>query len=255
MEIHYTFNASYFAAFAMGLFSSLHCIGMCGSIIGTLTLSLKPEIRNNKSTLFPYVLNYNLGRIFSYTVAGLLVGIAQAILTLPLGLEQGYVYRGLQLLSAAVMIGAGFYIAGWFPRFAYIEKAGSKLWKQLEPFGRKLIPVTTRTQAFLFGMVWGWLPCGLVYAALALAATTGDVSRSALTMLAFGLGTLPSVLGVGIMTNVLTNLSRMQRFKQAIGLLLVLVALFAVFPGLNPESNETTAYSTLKAFDLTEILP
>jgi sulfite exporter TauE/SafE len=232
MEYHLTFNASYFAAFAMGLFSSLHCIGMCGSIIGTLTLSLKPEIRNKKSTLFPYVLNYNLGRIFSYTLAGLLVGLAEALLTLPLGIDHGH--RALQLLSAAVMIGAGFYIAGWFPRFAYIEKVGSKLWKQIEPFGRKLIPVTTRTQAFLFGMVWGWLPCGLVYAALALAATTGDVSRSAFTMLAFGLGTLPSVLGVGIMTNVLTKLSRMQRFKQIIGLLLVLVALFAVFPGLNP---------------------
>ena len=232
MEFHYTFNASYFAAFAMGLFSSLHCIGMCGSIIGTLTLSLKPEIRNKKSTLFPYVLNYNIGRICSYTLAGLLVGLAEALLTLPLGLEHGH--RILQLLSAAIMIGAGLYIAGWFPRFAYIEKAGSGLWKRLEPFGRKLIPVTTRTQAFLFGMVWGWLPCGLVYAALALAATTGDASKSALTMLAFGLGTLPSVLGVGIMTNVLTKLSRMQRFKQIIGILLVLVALFAVFPGLNP---------------------
>lgn len=255
MEFQYTFNASYFAAFAMGLFSSLHCIGMCGSIIGTLTLSLKPEIRNKKSTLFPYVLNYNIGRIFSYTIAGVLVGLAQTLIILPLGLEQGYGYRGLQLLSAAIMIGAGLYIAGWFPRFAYIEKAGSSLWKQLEPFGRKLIPVTTHTQAFLFGMVWGWLPCGLVYAALALAATSGDIVRSAFTMLAFGLGTLPSVLGVGIMTNVLTKLSRMQRFKQAIGLLLVLVALFAIFPGLNPEANEAKAYSTLKEFDLTEILP
>lgn len=232
MEFHLSFNASYFAAFAMGLFSSLHCIGMCGSIIGTLTLSLKPEVRNNKSTLFPYILNYNIGRIFSYSLAGLLVGLAEALLTLPMGLDHGH--RFLQLLSAAIMISAGFYIAGWFPRFAYIEKAGSKLWKQLEPYGRKLIPVSTYRQAFLFGMVWGWLPCGLVYAALALAATTGDVFRSAMTMLAFGIGTLPAVVGVGIMANIITKLSRMQRFKQLIGLLLVLVALIAVFPWLNP---------------------
>lgn len=232
MELHLMFNTSFLAAFAMGLFSSLHCIGMCGSIIGTLTLSLKPEIRNNKSTLFPYVLNYNIGRICSYTLAGLLVGLAEAVLTLPFGLEHGH--RVLQLLSAAIMMGAGFYIAGWFPRFAYIEKAGSKLWKQLEPYGRKLIPVETRTQAYLFGMIWGWLPCGLVYAALALAATTGNILQSGMTMFAFGLGTLPSVIGVGIMTNTLTKLSRMQRFKQIIGLLLVLVALIAVFPWLNP---------------------
>jgi len=232
MEFHLTFTASYLAAFAMGLFSSLHCIGMCGSIIGTLTLSLKPEVRNNKSRLFPYVLNYNIGRIVSYTLAGLLVGLAESLITLPLGMDHGH--RVLQLFSSIIMIGAGFYIAGWFPRFAYIEKAGAGFWKLIEPYGRKLIPVTTRTQAYLFGMVWGWLPCGLVYAALALAATTGDITRSAITMLAFGLGTLPAVVGVGIMTNVLTKLSRMHRFKQVIGLLLVLVALVAVFPWLNP---------------------
>lgn len=232
MEFHLTFNASYFTAFAMGLFSSLHCIGMCGSIIGTLTLSLKPEIRNNKKTLFGYVLNYNLGRVFSYTLAGLLLGSIEAILTLPLGLEHGH--RVLQLFSALIMVSAGLYIAGWFPRFAYIEKAGAGLWKQLEPYGRKLIPVKTRLHAFLFGMIWGWLPCGLVYAALALSVTTGDILRSSLTMLAFGLGTLPSVMGVGIMTDILTKLSKMHRFKQIVGMLLVLVALLAVFPKLNP---------------------
>ncbi len=232
MEFHLLFNASYFAAFAMGLFSSIHCIGMCGSIIGTLTLSLKPEIRNKKSTLFSYVLNYNLGRICSYTVAGLLVGFAGTLFTLPFGTEQGH--RALQILSAILMTAAGFYIAGWFPRFAYIEKAGSRFWKLIEPFGRRLIPVSTRFQAYLFGMVWGWLPCGLVYAALALAATAGDPFRSAMTMLAFGFGTLPAVIGVGIMTDILTKLSRMKRFKQVVGLLLVLIALIAVFPELNP---------------------
>jgi len=222
----------YIAALMTGLIGSLHCIGMCGSIIGTLTLSLKPEVRNNKSTLFPYVLNYNIGRILSYTLAGLLVGFAESLLSLPFG--PGHGHRILQLLSAVIMIGAGLYIAGWFPRFAYIEKAGSRFWKLLEPYGRRLIPVTTHLQAFLFGMIWGWLPCGLVYAALALSATTGDVLRSGMTMLAFGLGTLPSVMGVGIMTDTLTKLSRMQRFKKLIGLLLVLIALFAVFPWLYP---------------------
>ena len=232
MEFHLTFNASYLAAFAMGLFSSLHCIGMCGSIIGTLTLSLKAEIRNSKSQLMPYVLNYNLGRIFSYTIAGALVGLIEAFFSLPFGLEHGH--RALQLLSSIIMISAGLYIAGWFPLFAYIEKLGSKFWKTIEPYGRQLIPVTTKTQAYLFGMVWGWLPCGLVYAALALAATTGDVTKSSLTMLAFGLGTLPAVVGAGIMSDVLVKLSRIQRFKQVVGLLLVIVALIAVFPWLNP---------------------
>ncbi len=235
------FTASYLVAFAMGLFSSLHCIGMCGSIIGTLTLSLSPEIRNQKKLLLPFVLNYNLGRIFSYTLAGAAAGIVHSFATTHMTELHGH--RFLQLLSAVIMASAGLYIAGWFPRFAYIEKMGMHFWKLIEPYGRKLIPVKNRSQAFVFGMVWGWLPCGLVYAALALSAATGDVKISALTMLFFGLGTLPAVMGVGIMTGLLTRLSRMQRFKQAIGLFMIVLALLAAMPWLNPMT--LTSHATL----------
>jgi sulfite exporter TauE/SafE len=182
--------------------------------------------------LLPFVFNYNFGRITSYVIAGALAGIIQSIATMHIGEFQGH--RLLQILSAIIMASAGLYIAGWFPRFAYIEKAGMHFWKKIEPYGRKLIPVKNLTQAYLFGMVWGWLPCGLVYTALALAATAGDVTTSALTMLSFGLGTLPAVMGVGIMTGILTKLSRMQRFKQAIGLFMIILALLAALPWLNP---------------------
>ena len=226
------FTSSYLVAFVMGLFSSMHCIGMCGSIIGTLTLSLSPDIRNSKKRLLPFVFNYNFGRITSYAIAGLLVGTIEALLTMHLGETHGH--RFLQLLSAVIMASAGLYIAGWFPRFAYIEKTGMFLWKKIEPYGRKLIPVKNLKQAYLFGMIWGWLPCGLVYSALALAATAGDASKSSLTMLAFGLGTLPAVIGVGVMTQLLTRLSRIKRFKEAVGLLMIILALFATVPWLNP---------------------
>ena len=230
------FTTSYLVAFIMGLVSSLHCIGMCGSIIGTLTLSLSPEIRNNKVQLLSFVFNYNFGRITSYALAGAIAGVIQSVAIMKVG---EYGYRFLQLLSAVIMASAGLYIAGWFPRFAYIEKAGMHFWKKIEPFGRKLIPVKNRTQAYLFGMVWGWLPCGLVYAALALAATAGDVSNSAITMLSFGLGTLPAVMGVGIMNGMLTRLSKMQRFKQAVGLFMIVLALLAALPWLNPMAITT----------------
>ncbi len=232
MHLYLDFNASYFAAFVIGLFSSLHCIGMCGSIIGTLTFSLSPELRNKKSKLFSVVLIYNLGRILSYSLAGALVGAIGALLSLPF--TDGHAHRFLQIVSAIVMTGAGLYIAGWFPRFAYIEKIGARFWKRIEPFGRRLIPVQSRFKAFLFGMIWGWLPCGLIYTALALAATTGNVVHSGLTMFAFGLGTLPAVIGVGIMTSLLTRLSRIQHFKWAAGVLFILIALLAAFPWLNP---------------------
>ncbi|MGR9101444.1 MAG: sulfite exporter TauE/SafE family protein [Gammaproteobacteria bacterium] len=232
MMIDQAFSTSYLVAFIMGLFSSMHCLGMCGSIIGTLTLSLKKEIRDTKFRLFPYVLNYNLGRITSYTLAGFAAGVLEHVLSMPLG--EGHGHRILQIISAFVMAGAGLYIAGWFPRFAYMEKVGVYFWKKLEPLGRRLIPVETLAQAYVFGMIWGWLPCGLVYTALALSATTGDIARSTLTMLAFGLGTLPAVIGVGIMTSFLTRLSRMKRFRQIVGISLIALALLAAFPELNP---------------------
>ncbi len=226
------FSTSYLVAFIMGLFSSLHCIGMCGSIIGTLTLSLRKEIRENKTQLIPFVLNYNLGRISSYTIGGALAGVLEYVLSLPLGEDHGH--RLLQLLSAIVMASAGCYIAGWFPRFAYIEKLGKLFWQMIEPLGRKLLPVSTLRHAFSFGLIWGWLPCGLVYSALALAATTGDILRASFTMLAFGLGTLPAVMGLGIMTNVLTRLSQMDGFRRYTGIFLIALAIFAAFPSLNP---------------------
>ncbi|BBL75349.1 sulfite exporter TauE/SafE family protein [Methylomagnum ishizawai] len=227
-----TFSTSYLVALLMGLFSALHCLGMCGSIIGSLTLSLKREIREQKHLLMPFVFSYNLGRIASYSLGGLLAGLAEHMLSMPLG--EGHGHRILQILSALIMAGAGLHIGGWFPRFAYIEKIGGTMWRRIEPYGRRLIPVETLPQAFVFGMVWGWLPCGLVYTALTLAATTGDVVRSTFTMFAFGLGTMPAVMGVGIMTSWMVRLSSMKKFRQATGITLIALALLAAFPWLNP---------------------
>ena len=232
--IHFdaAFSSSYLVAFLMGLFSAMHCLGMCGSIIGTLTLSLKRDIREDRSQLLPFVASYNAGRVSSYVLAGLLAGLLEKVLTLPFG--EGHGHRLLQLMGALVMLGAGLHVAGWFPRFAYIERIGGLAWRRLEPIGRRLIPVDTKQRAFIFGMVWGWLPCGLVYTALALSATTGEVVRSALTMLFFGLGTIPAVMGVGVMTSWMVRISGIRQFRQIAGIFLILLAMMAAFPDLNP---------------------
>lgn len=232
------FTSSLSVALLMGVFSSLHCIGMCGSIIGSLTFSLAPEIRNDKKRLLPFILSYNAGRITSYAIAGALAGLFEVLITMPFG--EGHGHRILQMLSALIMTGAGLYIAGWFPRFAYIEKLGLHIWRRIEPCGRKLIPVKDCQHAYLFGMVWGWIPCGLVYAALALTVTTGSVIQSSLTMVAFGLGTLPAVIGVGAMIGILTRLATHQRFKQIVGIIMIALALFAAFPSLNPMAITST---------------
>ncbi|HSN22571.1 MAG TPA: sulfite exporter TauE/SafE family protein, partial [Methylomicrobium sp.] len=207
----------------------------------TLTLSLAPEIRAKKINLISYIFNYNAGRITSYALAGSIAGAIDLFVIISMGPVNGY--RLLQILSAVIMTASGLYIAGWFPRYAYIEKAGLRFWKLIEPYGRRLIPVRNRVHAFLFGMIWGWLPCGLVYAALALAATAGNITNSALTMFFFGLGTLPAVMSVGIMSGLLTRLSRLRFFKQAAGLFMIVLALFAALPWLNP-----MAYTAHNAF-------
>jgi len=155
---------SLLAAFGIGLFSSAHCIGMCGGIVGALSFGLPPEIRNDRWRLLPYILLYNMGRILSYTLAGALVaGVGGELLHT---ISPRYGHLLLQGIAALIMIAMGLYITGWFPRLALIESVGRPLWRYLEPVGQRLLPVRSPLQAFLFGMVWGWLPCGMVYGAL-----------------------------------------------------------------------------------------
>jgi hypothetical protein len=223
MEIHYI------NAFLVGLFSTLHCIGMCGGIIGALTFSLPQEIRDSRWRLLPYMSAYNLGRISSYTLAGALAGLAGHLFSSSF---QQYGHLVLQLLATVLMIAIGLYLAGWFPRFANVERIGKPLWNKLEPLSRKLLPVKSPLHAFMFGMVWGWLPCGLVYSAL-LWSSSGETSvNGALFMLAFGLGTLPTVLGAGILTGWLVRLKQLPYLRPVVGMSIIILAIVSAYMAL-----------------------
>jgi len=215
------------SAFVVGLFSTLHCLGMCGGIIGALTFSLPAEIREHRWRLFPYISAYNLGRISSYTAAGALFGWLGDSLFNVVSPDSGHLI--LQGIASAMMIGIGLYLAGWFPRFAMVEHLGKPLWNRLQPWGQKLIPVRSPWHAWLFGLVWGWLPCGLVYSALIISATAGDALYGALFMLSFGAGTLPSVMTAGILTGWMARLSRLSQVKTAVGLLLIGLAITSFY--------------------------
>jgi len=217
------FTSSYVTAFLLGLFSTVHCIAMCGSVIGALTLSLPTEVRESQKKMFPYVFNYNLGRLLSYGVAGAIVGLISS----PLAAFDGHTV--LRYLSVFVMISMGLYLAGWFPKFARMERLGAPVWKLLQPIGQKLLPVRKHSQAFFLGMIWGWLPCGLVYAGLAVAATAGDPVNGALIMLAFGAGTLPAVMGAGLFTGFLSSMARIKHLRQIAGVSIILMALATAF--------------------------
>ena len=215
--------SSYITAFLLGLFSTVHCIVMCGSVIGALTLSLPMEVRENQRKMLPYIVNYNLGRLLSYGMAGAIVGLLSSPLTLINDHEI------LRYLSAMVMIAMGLYLAGWFPKFARMERLGAPIWRWLQPINQKLLPVRTHSQAFSLGIIWGWLPCGLVYAALAVAATIGQPIQASLVMLAFGAGTLPAVMGAGLFTGLLTSLAQIKHLRHIAGLLIIIMALTTIF--------------------------
>lgn len=215
-------TGSYITAFLLGLFSTVHCLAMCGSVIGALTLSLPADVRESQRKMLPYVFNYNMGRILSYTMAGAIVGL----LSSPLAHFNGHVI--LRYLSVGVMIGMGLYLAGWFPKFAKMEGIGAPIWRWLQPIGQRFLPVKAFSQAFWLGMVWGWLPCGLVYAALAVAATVGEPVKAALVMLSFGLGTLPAVMSAGLFTGLLSSLARAKHMRKIAGLSIIVMALMTL---------------------------
>ena len=215
------------SAFLLGFFSTLHCIGMCGGIIGALSLSLPEEIRNNKTRLFTFVLSYNIGRITSYSIAGLIAGAVGTGVLQSAGFDQGH--SVLKYIGVSMMVAIGLYLTGWLPQLASVEKIGVPLWKRLEPFGRKLVPVVSIPRALAYGMVWGWLPCGLVYFVLIWALTAGDAVNGALTMLAFGLGTLPTLIAAGFMTSWITRFARSARARQVVGLLIIAMAIGSLF--------------------------
>jgi len=215
-------EVTFISAFFVGLFSTVHCLGMCGGIIGALTFSLPERIRNNRWHLIPYVSAYNLGRISSYCLAGALVGaLGEGIL----GVLPSYGHLVLQLLASILMVGIGLYLAGWFPAFTRIERIGKPVWKKLEPISQKLIPVKSPWHAYLFGAVWGWLPCGLVYTALIWSVTASSAKDGALLMLAFGAGTLPAVMVAGILTGWFTRLIRSPYVRTSAGVIIILMAL------------------------------
>lgn len=226
---------AYFVAFSIGLLSIVHCLGMCSGIVGALSFSLPDDIQRNRQRLLPFILSYNLGRIFSYTLAGIVLGLLSTEIFQFASPQYGH--KILQWVSAAVLLLIGLHVSGWFKRLNIIEKVGQPLWRKLEPLGRRMLPVQTLPQAFFFGVVWGWLPCGLVYSALIWAASAGNPLESGALMLLFGLGTLPTVVTAGILTNWLRHLTQQPNFRRTAGVLLIILAVFSPFYSLGPNHN------------------
>ena len=209
------------SALILGLLGGGHCLGMCGGLMGALTLAIPPEQRGRRLQL---LLAYNLGRILSYASAGLLFGLAGwAVASSPAAML-------LRIVAGLLLISMGLYLGGWWSGLTRIEALGRGLWRHIQPVASRLLPVSSLPRALLLGALWGWLPCGLVYSTLLWAASQGDALDSGLLMLAFGLGTWPVLLATGMAAERLTALLRRRGVRMAGGLWVILFGLWTL-PG------------------------
>jgi uncharacterized protein len=206
--------ATLLSALLMGMIGSTHCVGMCGGIISTLSTNFSGKTSNQT---FWIQLFYNVGRITTYSFLGLLIGFFSSKLMGMLPNPHAFSMK----VSGIFFILLGLYISQLLNSFKYLESTGQKLWVKIEPFGRKYLPAQTPFDAWKLGLVWGWLPCGLVYSALALAMTQVNPLHSALTMLAFGLGTLPTLLLIGHFAQNIKVILQNKTFRLSLGLLLI----------------------------------
>lgn len=195
-------NSGFLAVFLIGLLSGTHCVGMCGGIVSALSVQLPQQ-----KPALPLHLAYNIGRLTSYVIAGAIMGALGSVglllnNALPVQMVM-YVAANLMLLTM------GLYLLGVTHAATVVERGGKWLWQRIQPITRRFLPVRTVAQAFPLGMLWGWLPCGLVYGVLSLALLSGSAWRGALTLLAFGVGTLPNLLLAGML------LVRFRRHMQA----------------------------------------
>jgi sulfite exporter TauE/SafE len=207
------------AGLILGITSNLHCVGMCGPIAMAI-----PVNRSSNWTILGGVLQYNFGRIITYMLLGLLVGsIGISVNTLGI-LQWISILAGIFLIVYAWRKFFTFRFAAKLPQLGIQQMISKNI-------GRILKSDLPLKPLFL-GMLNGFLPCGMVYIALMNAILGGHPYTSALAMMAFGIGTLPSMIAVGLVANRITNDMR-RKMNKVVPYMLTLVGLLIVLRGMN----------------------
>jgi putative membrane protein len=213
------YDITFFTLFLLGFFGGTHCVGMCGGLSSAFALQLPPHL--NRLGL---IVLLNLGRISSYVLIGLIVGLVGQIgISLD---DTRWLQNGLYVAANVLLLLLGLYLAGLSTAATQIERIGRPIWKRLNPILNRLLPIKSVPACFGVGMLWGWLPCGLVYSASLYALGSGNAVQGGLYMLAFALGTLPNLLAMGIFAAQLKTLLQRRAIRLCAGLL---VAGWAVF--------------------------
>ena len=205
------------AAFTLALLGGVHCVGMCGGFVSAIQLNRAPQVSAARLAL-----GYHSGRITSYVLAGALIGAIGGGLY---ATQVRPVQVVLLIMGSAALLLIGVSMLGRAALLKHLEPVGVALWRRISPWARHVVPPRRGLHAWLAGLVWGWIPCGMVYGALPLALTAGGVGQGAAVMLAFGLGTLPAMVALDV--SVTRNLwSRWRaRLRPLAGAVIVLFGL------------------------------
>ncbi len=211
------------AALVAGLIGSAHCFGMCGGIAGAMGMAAAQNgVRGGRLGLQATL--YNVGRITSYVVAGVIVGLLGSALGDMIDLPSWSLW--LRGITGLVLVLLGLQIAFGWRLLTFLERGGARLWRRLSPLAGRLLGKRGAINALGLGMLWGWLPCGLSYSMLLIAATTGTAVGGGAIMLAFGLGTLPSMIGASYAGGRIGGLPGGRRTRVIAGLLIALMGIW-----------------------------
>ncbi|NGZ83331.1 sulfite exporter TauE/SafE family protein [Duganella aceris] len=273
--------------FVVGMAGSIHCVGMCGGIVGALAATAQPNraarttapramgqvrtagktgaatgaragkareaaapdratipIARAATNALSHVLAYNAGRVGSYMLAGALAGGVAG------GARDLIALAGVQAvfywLANLMLIALGLHLMNAWRGLAVLEQGGRVLWQRAQPamapMMRSLLPADQAHKAFALGALWGWLPCGMVYSALATAMLSGSTASGAAVMLAFGLGTLPMLTGLGLLGARLQRAMQKRPVRIGCGLLVLafgMIGLARATGNLTPEWMDT----------------
>lgn len=216
-------------ALIIGFAGTPHCLGMCGGIAASLGAATSEEQRPRRLLL---ALGYNLGRLASYTVMGVLFAALVAMLGSTIAAPSWAVLA--RLATGLVMVAIAAHLLVDWRGLRRIEAVGAFVWKQIGPLARSLLPVRNAGTALALGALWGWLPCGLVYTVLITAALSADPVTGGLMMLVFGLGTLPAMTGVTVFGQAVRRWQGQQGLRRGLGVILLVFALWTL---LSPVSK------------------